>query len=541
MGLFGVGNRVQTVAAVLAVEPNNRGPVSVSLEGGEMKRAETGLRLYPGDSVVTSVNAYARIDLFDGTRIRLDEESHVSIGESRSGEEKSSLRVDLKEGTLWIATPTQKMYSGSIVRTVGTPRMKVDFPTKAEAVMSRWSITVFSADGLGVTLDYPALSKSIMIGEGQQYTLPASEDVGPDPYEYRSPLDPSVLLSSFVEESRKKVVEEKLIPPAADDDIEPTDEVALMVDQPEDGITVMSATIDVSGRIGKDVEQVRVNGYQAIVNSEKRTFTQELALPDEDEVSILIEAVDENGNVLSEIRRTLTRDREPPEPPTITFPAKAGQTYQTTSTQLEITGTAPAGAIGISVNDYRLQLFKPGDDKWSYIANVNFGNYLFGENKFEVFAINRGGYKSDTAVLKVVLVEEGEEKVIDFGEPDEESEDAEEAKEPREPTAGELPDNDPLMKGSLKVISPNGGVDLETNEKEFLIEGKTSANTDSLWVNGYRLRLYEAGKESWNYIASTELGTLKRGRNIYHIVARDADYQILDILDYVVTFKPGRN
>ncbi len=59
-------------------------------------------------------------------------------------------------------------------------------------------------------------------------------------------------------------------------------------------------------------------------------------------------------------------------------------------------------------------------------------------------------------------------------------------------------------------------------------------------MNDYRLQLFESGKGYWNYIAATELGTMKRGRNEYRIVARDKANRILDRVTFVIEFRPGR-
>ena len=59
-----------------------------------------------------------------------------------------------------------------------------------------------------------------------------------------------------------------------------------------------------------------------------------------------------------------------------------------------------------------------------------------------------------------------------------------------------------------------------------------------MWVNDYQLQLYVAGKTFWNYIANTEYGNLKRGKNIYVIVTRNAKNEILDRVEYTVTYNP---
>ncbi|MDP7068901.1 MAG: hypothetical protein QF815_00095, partial [Candidatus Peribacteraceae bacterium] len=195
---------------------------------------------------------------------------------------------------------------------------------------------------------------------------------------------------------------------------------------------------------------------------------------------------------------------------------------------IEISGKPPAGAVGIMVNDYRLQLFKPGNTEWSYLANTKFDNYHYGENVFEVTAINRGGYKSDPAILRVVLGE-GEEGVIE----DPEDTDTQPHRT-RTTEEADLTNNLPLMPGSVTIYAPTNGSAYATSDLEILIEGNVPPEAQTVWVNSYRLRLFEQGKGFFNYIASVELSTLKRGKNVYDIVIRSESGHVLDQLEYVI-------
>lgn len=532
---FGVGNAVRNSAAVLQIE--DLGVVNVSVEGGPLRRAENELKLYAGDTVVTSPKNFASLVFFDGTSVRLDESTQINITESERGQKRSKIIVELAEGNAWVETPEPNVFTGAIVRSVNTAYLSVNLPTNTEMVLAPRSLSVFAADGLGANVSVAGSDQEVIIGEGQRFTLTVGGESEPDLYALRSPLDPQQLLSNFVQTSRKQkdakklaVLEEQVASPTPVAPTTPTSPLTVVA--PTDGQTVEASTVKVSGSIGSAVAKVRINGYLSGIDTETGTFSQELALPDEDEVTITIEAVDSEGTVLSQAIRTVQRDREPPEPPTIDAPATTGQSYSTNQRKLEISGKAPEGAIGILVNDYRLQLFKPGDTTWSYLANVDFNNYQIGENVFEVVAINKGGYKSDPAVLTVILGDQIPAVV-------EEDDTTEQPTAPRRATTREesnLPNNLPLMPGSVKLHSPNDGGVYDTSELEFLIEGTVPAEATSVWVNGYRLQLFEQGKGFFNYIASVELNTLKRGRNVYDIVVRSADGYILDIVEFVANF-----
>ena len=545
---FNVGNTIHRHGTLLTME--RLGNVQVSIEGGALKRAENEQKLYPGDRVTTGVGARALLSFFDETAVRLNEFSDVIIEESFSGENESEISLTLTEGNIWLITPNKTIYSGAIVRTITTPRMEASIPPGTESVVTAQSIVVFTAEGIGTTIKPNKGVIPIIVGEGQKLTLPPNISKDTDLYVYRSPLDPSAMQSELVKDSRAvysgmntKEVEEIPVSEETEEPLGEEDE-ALVVLAPDNDKLVTTATVDVRGRVGGRISRVRVNGYNAPIEEGSGVFNLELALPDEDEVEIVIVALDEGDTVLTEVRRKVLRDRKPPSAPIIISPAKSGQTYRTNSERFIIEGTTSSDTVGISVNDYRLQLYKPGNTTWTYLASTSIDNLHPGKNVYSIVTINKGGYKSEPAVL-TILLEDGpvgviEEEGGEEGEPSEEEEEKVE-EEISPPATTELPNNRPLKSGSLQVIGPTPGTTHNATGSSFLIEGTTVAETDSLWVNDYRLRLYESGKTTWNYIADTDLGTLHRGRNVYNIITRDSRGRILDELQYVVQFRPGRD
>lgn len=537
---FGVGNTVKQNPVRLSVE--GQGVVNVSIEDENPKRAEDQLKLYPRDRVQTGGRSYAVLSFFDGTIVRMDEQSELYIHKSAYGEKSSEFSLELLNGSLWVASPTLESFTGSILREITTSNIKIKIPSGTEAIISPISLAVFSSDDLGLLVWLTGKKENITIGEGQKIVVPDKEAISGNAYKYRSPLDPMVVQSPFLEQSRTEysIISKK--PDEGEKVAEPEIKEPLEVSQPQDGITVSTSTIKVSGSIGHNVSSVRINGYNLVLEEGERTFTQDLSLPDEDQVSILIEALDSNGVVLAEKRRSVRRDREPPVPPVLTSPAKAGDTYLTSREDIEIVGKVAKDIVGIEVNDYRLQLFEQGDDSWSYLASTKLGNFEFGENIFTITAINKGGYKSEPAVLKIILGE-GEEGVIESADDEPTNEPAEGPAEP-EGRSGEpesIIDYIPLAPGTLHVTGPTPGAFHNATGSSFLLEGTTVSQTESVYVNDYKLRLYESGKDFWNYIADTKMGTLHRGTNIFRITSRNKDGRILDEIEYTVKYDPRTN
>jgi hypothetical protein len=285
---FDAGNTIRRIGTTLSVQENDKS--TVSIEGGDFKRAESGQKLYPGDRVVSNAASYGTLSFFDGSTIRIDERSDLTITESFMGEKESKLTVRMQEGILWIRSPNAQAYSGSITRTVATSAMTVDIPSDTEALIGPRSIVVYSADGIGVTVKAHSSVVPVFVGEGQKFALPPGNNRTVDLYEYRSALDPLVVQLPFVESSRK--IHEGNTERDTEESIEPLLEEGapagdvLAVLSPAEEAVVETATITVNGRVGTTVSRVRINGYNAPI--ENGLFSQDLALPDTDTVTIVV-------------------------------------------------------------------------------------------------------------------------------------------------------------------------------------------------------------------------------------------------------------
>lgn len=523
LSVLNFGNAVQRTAVVL--RGDDRGSVSVSLNGEDPRISDSELKLYPGDTVATDRGAPATLELFDGSILRIDRGGSLTIDESYLGAKESAFGITMDRGSAWVRTPESVAFSGSVLRTIETTSYTAQIPSGAEVFLTEGIIEVYAADGVGVTFRVPDLDQDLIAGEGQKFTIPAEDATLEEAYAGRSALSSDFAASKFVAESRAVVgVRESDTegPETVDDSSE-----TLTVISPIDGSTVSKATVEVTGSFAPMVDTVRVNGYRTELDAEKRTYAIEITLADAESIPVTVEALDKNGIVLEKEMLTLKRDRTPPGKPAIVSPAGDGATYKTNDEELEIRGTAPRGTAGIIVNDYRLQLFESGDTKWSYLASTKLSNFTQGENIYRIVAVSDAGYRSDPAILTIILGQ-GDEGVISEG-----SSSAAPAA-----SAGALPSNAPLKPGTLTVTAPAAGTRHEAaltgTGAEFLIEGNVPVGTASVYVNDYKLQLFSAGKSFFNYIASTGLKTLKRGENRYDIVARDREGNVLDRMTYVI-------
>ncbi len=517
LGVLGFGNSLQKETALLQMEGG--GTVRVSIEGGEWQSASNGMKLYADDKINTSSAAHAAVQLFDGSIVRLNEGTDISLVDHGSSKDSSVVRLSLANGSVWLKTP--KAGTGTVLREVITSAATFQIPSGTEAIIGTHDLAVFAADGNGIQVLVKGYD-SVTIGEGQEWELPKA-NVGDDLYEYRTALTSAKLQSSFLTESRSLFGQGIAQAPGSND---------LSVTKPAEGAIVSTNLVEVTGTVGSNVSKVTINNQEATITL-ARTFSSKVSLSESTgDITLVVRALDSKGGTLQEVQRIVKRGSNITlDMPTIDSPAKQGEVYRTSSNEIILRGTAPKGAIGIMVNDYTLRLFDPAKGTWSYLATPEAQNLKPGTNVYNVYALYPDGAgsvrKSEPTTLTIIQGEGGEGTVS--------SGDASSSSKTSVNPAT-LPTNAPLAAGTVKITAPEAGTSYVASGTGFLLEGTTSAQTATVWVNDYQLQLYKPGNTSWNYIASTELSNLKPGRNVYRVVARNKDGQILDTVEYVVTY-----
>lgn len=523
------GSAGRKTAAVLTVQSSSS--VQVSLQEGEWQNSESNLKLYAGDGVQTRGDGDATVTLFDGTRIRLDRSTEMIIEKSEKLPSAiSALSFSVKSGRIWISSPSSVTYSGSITRMITTTNFIANIPAGTNAIVSSSLLQVARSEGLGVGVDFTFSGNNaddITIGEGQYLNLTddakAMITAGKNPYEFRDPVTQELLrneffVSSYVQTSASSPTTESgtVMTGTTGANTEP-----LTLLTPENNAKVTTKTVVVSGKVGEQVETLLLNDTPITFHSDG-TFRADLNLTKEKTLNIKVEAQDTQGIIIARIERTVQNAYQVDVPPVrIKSPVGSGETLRTSTPEVEIMGEAPTNTAGIIVNDYRLQLFKAGSKTWSYLASTSNGNLKMGTNIFTIYAVDNDGNKSLGRTITVELsavTSSGTGSTTNSAPP--------------------IKQNAPLTPGVLKVNSPSTGTSAETSDNELSITGTTSPDTASVSVNGYALSLYTAGSGNWKYIASVNLETMKRGKNVYRIVARNQSGEILDVLEYTLTFKP---
>ena len=522
--LFSALQTSRGVKEGVTLTTKNGDGVKISLQGAEWQTGEEGLKLFAKDAIATRGVSDALLTFFDGTKMRLEQGSELLIEKSdhRSNDGQSTIDVALKNGRLWVVTPPKPSYTGAIVRIVQGQHMNVALTSDAAALISQREVTVLRSDGQGVMTTFPSLDvDGVFVGEGQYLRL--TDDArraiadGADPYSYRDPLTDMQRQDPFITSSYTIVAAKE----GASQSRSQSGSI-LVVREPADGYGSTTPLVTVSGNATTSVARVLVNDTDVALRRDG-TFQASIKVNSGSTIMTII-AKDSQGMTIA--RETRAIRYTPPvivvAPVKIKSPVGSGETLHTSLHEVEITGEAPSGTSGIEVNGYRLQLFKAGSKTWSYLASRALGNLIQGDNIFTIVAVDGNGNRSAPRSLTIVadtVETSGSGSQIQSSVP--------------------LKQNAPLAPGSLAVTGPTAGITATVHEKEIVLEGTTTSATATISINGYQLSLYQSGKTTWNYIASTALSTMKRGRNVYRIVSRNDRGEVLDVLEYTVMFDPS--
>ncbi|MFH0851880.1 MAG: FecR domain-containing protein, partial [Candidatus Peregrinibacteria bacterium] len=146
MDRIGIGNHARQTAVSLTVE--RQGSAQVSLDDKEFANAQDDMKLYASDRVKTNANGRAALTFFDGTVVRLGDQTEVSVLRSDLKTEKSLLSMRLSSGQVWVSTPVAPSFTGSVLRTIeASGGISFDIPRATDAVIGLRSATVYSAAG----------------------------------------------------------------------------------------------------------------------------------------------------------------------------------------------------------------------------------------------------------------------------------------------------------------------------------------------------------------------------------------------------------
>lgn len=147
-----------------------------------------------------------------------------------------------------------------------------------------------------------------------------------------------------------------------------------------------------------------------------------------------------------------------------------GESFLTTGTEFEITGTVPANTETVKVNDYRLNLFSPGDRTFVYRASSPMKNLTIGEkNQYFAEAFDVDGGLIGAASI-TIDVESGSQ-------------------------------------AAPVIIIPTSSGSYSTTLDTIVIGGTVGKWVTRMYVNNKELREYIPGSEEWKTSVTLSSGT----------------------------------
>jgi len=425
-----------------------RGRAEFQLDGStSWTRAYSEQKFISGDRIKTAGNSRVSLSFLGGNALFLGPNTEIQVNrleERSSGAKKINIAV--KEGQIWTQVPEEKLLQeGKSMFIVETNRQKINVFGSIFDLVSNTSEDVLrlirgKVESNVFVNEAQKDNAKINIGVGQKLVLNSTNieriNTGQDVLEI---TDNEFLESDWhldnleqfapeeaaqirrkIEISQAPIIEEAL----------PTENSfeAPKIITPTDGTRIAAAqeSVKLEGSAPLEAFQVSVNGYTLTKfqpGDRKWTYFASkkfgTMVPGENKYSIV--AINREGKKSPPAEVTLFYDGVAPAPeaviapaetteadpvvsnfppPIITNPALAdpNQPYETSTEVVTLKGTVPIGTVRVTVNDFVLKKFQPGNTTFSYIANANYGNLKKGENVFVVNAYGREGAVSETTV-----------------------------------------------------------------------------------------------------------------------------------------------
>lgn len=460
--------------------------------------------IWEGDHIRTGKDSYAVLEFYDGSRVRINEETEFLVEKIEVEKKAIAVEIRLIAGEIWV---NEQKTDENLKFRVFTPHLDI------ASLGTRYSVSVVDTEFVRVTegevkamvydnfTDDPELLDSVSIGIGQQISV--------------STTDIEAL------QARKFV---NLLE-STDDYWRVTEWYLWNIREDE------TPTLYTKESVPKKAEDQR----DSVLNPESAESTD---ISDGVDVSVVVDV--------------------PTPKVTITNPATSP--YELKETRIYLKGTVSSDVTKVIVTEfyddpkgtpYQLSKFVPGSGVWNYAAGLDFGNLKPGKNRFVVQAYNGEGLVSDPVEMFIVTpIDEEEEPLVKddiVDQPVVEEVPLEVTKPVDEPSSViEEPatSSKSIMKTQPNITSYDEAE--ETSENHFfttadrvVINGSTGGASDvaKVIVNGWPLSLYEQGSTQWTYYAKSSIGTLKTGENVYNVYTENTKGERSMSLTFIIEKK----
>lgn len=331
-----------------------------------------------GDSLRTSADALAIVEFFDGTIMRISGGSDLIFESIEDDSKNPNLEITLRDGKLWFNKLYRNTHDTEV--TINTANLVVRsesggiFEVGSDDLETVRLLSEFDDDGLLVDIknqDSSSVVDTQKIAVGQQAVF--SKDVLTRFWSHQSP--------NFLKGLDTEFQQTKWYIWNLEEDEKPT-------------VIEKSAGISQVGLLKAEPQ---------IVENDELSESDVLV----DDISPDKIDKDDSANGPTDLPASQSNDGKNVLNKPIIFSvggvkeADANGFYNVTGKVVTLEGGI-TGADKVVVNGYTLQKFKPGDGKWTYFANADFGLIKEGENTFEIYGIDSTGKKSESLIIKVI-------------------------------------------------------------------------------------------------------------------------------------------
>ncbi|MDP4007977.1 MAG: FecR family protein [Candidatus Peregrinibacteria bacterium] len=445
--------------------------------------------IWEGDHLRTGKDSYAVLEFYDGSRLRINEETELLVQKIEVEKKAIGVEIRLISGEVWL---NEQKTDENLKFRVFTPHLDIT------SLGTRYSVSIVDPEFVRVTegevkamvydsfTDDPELLDSVSIGIGQQVSVSASDIEALQARKFVNLLE------------------------STDDYWRVTEWYLWNIREDE------TPTLYTKESVPKKAEDQR----DSVLNPEPATES--------------LDTVDGNSGAPA--------INVPAPKVTITNPATSP--YELKDTRIYLKGTVSSDVTKVIVTEfyddpkgtpYQLSKFVPGSGVWNYAAGLDFGNLKSGKNRFVVQAYNSDGLVSDPVEMFIVAMGDEEEDASVIENTVDKPEVIDEAITPPEEVVSMSVTEEPVASAnSITKTQPKISSYEEaekTRENYFLttsdrvvINGSTGGASDvsKVIVNGWPLSLYESGSTQWVYYAKSSIGTLKTGINVYNVYTENA-------------------
>lgn len=413
--------------------------------------AFSGTKLLLGDSLKTSRGGRVVVEFFNDTRVRLNEDTAVTLSDVSKTSERETIALNLDNGAVWVNGQKSAGVRESHYE-VRTPNILVRGEGTIFEVENDQSqiVRVFEGDvKVDIMVDeggQERIADTIAVGVGQEIVLDdatlrafannetpsvlkaVSDDFKSDiwyrwnnkedkfPTDFNFSGESGTMEFSDTEESLDVLEEGETQETTEDDEANNPEfgEFASPKITSPTSTTVTESSFVLSGTASAGTAKIIVNSalgdYELSQFKEGDTtwsynISESFGNLKEGKNLYKVYAEDAEGKRSTPAEITVTYDKDAVEvegdlmaPKVESF--NGGSSSTVTSGTVTIVGSV-SGAAKVVVSGYTLGQFSPGSTQWKYVASEALGNLSPGENSFEVYAVDSDGNKSHVVTFTV--------------------------------------------------------------------------------------------------------------------------------------------